>query len=104
LGKVWLGRVVDAFGNPLDERPAIETGEVYPIHAPPPLHLPRRQILNPFARHSGDRWMLTLGCGQRVGIYAGAGVGKSTLSGHDLQVFASRRQRDGLIGGARPRG
>ncbi len=76
-----LGRVVDALGRPLDGGPAIE-GEPQPIDrdAPPPLSRPR--IERAFA--TGVRaidGLLTLGEGQRVGLFSGSGVGKSTLLG-----------------------
>jgi FliI/YscN family ATPase len=82
VGETLLGRVIDAFGNPLDERPAAQVVERYPVHAPPPAPFARRPIVDAFG--TGIRaidGLLTLGCGQRVGIYAGAGVGKSTLLG-----------------------
>ena len=77
-----LGRVIDAFGRPLDGLPAVETERVYPVHAAPPPPFARKPIADPFA--TGIRaidGLLPLGVGQRMGIFAGAGVGKSTLLG-----------------------
>lgn len=82
VGDALLGRVVDAFGAPLDDGPAIETRQRYPLHAEPvnPLKRPPiEQVLETGVRSLDT--LLTLGRGQRVGIFAGSGVGKSTLLG-----------------------
>jgi type III secretion protein N (ATPase) len=76
-----LGRVVDGIGAPLDDGPAL-TGEVWAIDRPAPPALSRPPISAP--QPTGVRVldaMLTLGRGQRVGLFAAAGVGKSTLLG-----------------------
>ncbi len=81
VGAVLLGRAIDALGNPMDGRP-LEVTETYPILASPPNPLERTMIKEPLA--TGVRaidGMLTLGVGQRMGIFAGSGVGKSTLLG-----------------------
>ncbi|MCG2594953.1 FliI/YscN family ATPase [Ramlibacter sp. XY19] len=82
VGDALLGRVVDAFGVPLDGQPALRVTaqrRLFPA-SPNPLQRPRiTQVLE-----SGIRCidvLLTLGRGQRVGIFAGSGVGKSTLLG-----------------------
>jgi type III secretion protein N (ATPase) len=83
-GPALLGRVVDAFGRPLDGRP-LEAGaglRSTPLHASAPSPLTRRSIEQPLA--TGVRAIdaaLTVGEGQRVGIFAMAGGGKSTLLG-----------------------
>ncbi len=77
-----LGRVIDAFGRPLDGSPSVATDRVYPVHSAPPPPFARRPIVDRFA--TGIRaidGILPLGVGQRMGIFAGAGVGKSTLLG-----------------------
>lgn len=81
-GDELLGRVIDAFGNPMDARPAPRTSIARPLRAaaPNPMERPRiRKVLETGIR-SIDA-LLTLGQGQRVGIFAGSGVGKSTLLG-----------------------
>ncbi|MCS6902160.1 MAG: FliI/YscN family ATPase [Myxococcales bacterium] len=76
-----LGRVLDGLGQPMDGGPLPEGVEV-PVERAPPSPLARRPIARPLA--TGVRVldaMLTLGEGQRVGLFAGSGVGKSTLLG-----------------------
>lgn len=76
-----LGRVVDGLGRPIDDGPPLEGNEV-PVDRAPPPPLGRRAIDKPLA--TGVRpldALLTLGEGQRVGLFAGSGVGKSTLLG-----------------------
>lgn len=76
-----VGRVVNDRLEPLDEKGKIE-GELYPLYSPPPHPLKRRRIQTPI--DLGIRainGLLTCGKGQRIGIMAGAGVGKSVLMG-----------------------
>jgi type III secretion system H+-transporting two-sector ATPase len=84
VGRSLLGRVLDGLGQAMDGRgplsPAVE--EAYPIYAPPPHPMQRQRILEPLA--VGVRAIdaaLTMGEGQRIGIFAAAGGGKSTLLG-----------------------
>jgi FliI/YscN family ATPase len=82
VGPELLGRVVDAFGRPIDNGPAIRAAAHYPIFAGVPGPLTRRRITNPLV--TGIRaidGLLTCGKGQRIGIFGGSGVGKSTLLG-----------------------
>lgn len=82
VGAGLLGRVVNAFSEPLDDEGPLDCTAAYPLY---------REPINPMARapidtvlETGVRaidTMLTLGVGQRVGIFAGSGVGKSTLLG-----------------------
>jgi FliI/YscN family ATPase len=75
-----LGRVLDGFGKPMDGGPAIDADAHYDLYARPPGPLEREQITEPLV--TGVRAidsLLTIGKGQRVGIFGGSGVGKSTL-------------------------
>ena len=76
-----LGRVVDGLGRPFDGGPAID-GPALPVDAAPPRALDRRPVERVVV--TGVRvidGLLTLGEGQRLGLFAGSGVGKSTLLG-----------------------
>src|ERR1019366_5542831 len=80
-GASLLGRVLDGLGRPFDGGPAID-GELVAVDRDPPAALDRRPVATPLA--TGVRvldGLLTLGEGQRVGLFAGSGVGKSTLLG-----------------------
>jgi flagellum-specific ATP synthase len=100
VGESLLGRVIDAMGKPLDGKGQLgPTKESYPIHREPPPAMERRRIEMPIA--TGVRAidsLLTLGEGQRLGIFAGSGVGKSTLLG----MIARNTEADinviGLVG------
>ncbi len=81
-GSQLLGRVLDGLGQPLDGKPLPLGLEEVPIYAKPPNPLSRPRIHSPLS--VGVRTidgLLTMGKGQRVGIFAGSGVGKSTLLG-----------------------
>ncbi len=82
VGDELLGRVLDGLGNPMDDLGPLKTTRTYPILASPPSPMERTMISRPMV--TGVRaidGMLTLGEGQRMGIFAGSGVGKSTLLG-----------------------
>ena len=77
-----LGRVLDALGNPVDGKGDIESASLYPALANPPDPLKRRRVTERIV--TGVRaidGLLAVGRGQRLGIFAGSGVGKSTLLG-----------------------
>jgi type III secretion protein N (ATPase) len=81
-GRGLLGRVLDGLGRPIDGRP-LPAGLVrWPVDRPPPPPLERRPVVEPlvFGLRAIDG-LLTAGRGQRLGLFAGAGVGKSTLLG-----------------------
>jgi flagellum-specific ATP synthase len=80
VGEALLGRVIDAFGQPLDGRPLPNLPSMAPLNAPPPPAFTRRPIQKPLeTRVRAIDALLPLGLGQRVGLFAGTGVGKSTL-------------------------
>lgn len=82
VGPGLLGRVIDGLGEPIDDKGPLSTREEYPIYANPVNPMKRRPIRKPL--DLGIRainGLLTCGEGQRVGIMAGSGVGKSTLLG-----------------------
>jgi len=93
------GRVIDATGNPIDGRERIDAGKRILCESPPVAPLSRQPIRAPLS--TGVRaidTLMSLGQGQRVGIFSAAGVGKSTLMG----MLARGTQADyvviGLIG------
>lgn len=81
-GPGLLGRVVDGLGNPMDGKGPIVAEKYYPLKAPAPNPMKRKRIdtVMPTGVRVIDG-MLTFGTGQRVGLFAGSGVGKSTLLG-----------------------
>lgn len=96
-GEVLLGRVVDAFGQPLDGLHPVNA-EV-PVNADPPSPLERPVIEEPF--ETGLRvidGLLTMGEGQRIGIFGAAGVGKSTLLSQIIRGAKADAIVLGLIG------
>jgi type III secretion protein N (ATPase) len=77
-----LGRVLDGLGRPIDGGGPIAGAVSWPVERPAPDPLSRRRVTRPLAL--GVRaldGLLTVGEGQRVGLFAGSGVGKSTLMG-----------------------
>ena len=82
VGTSLLGRVIDGLGRPLDGKGPIECDEMRPINNAPPNPLKRKRITEPITTgiRSIDS-LLTCGKGQRVGIFAGSGVGKSVMLG-----------------------
>ncbi len=82
VGNALLGRVVNAFCEPLDEQGALHLPEFYPVYRVPVNPLARKEICNIMETGiSAIDTMLTIGKGQRMGVLAGSGVGKSTLLG-----------------------
>lgn len=99
VGDGLLGRVLDGLGNPIDGLPRPVLNRRYPVNNLPPNPLLRDRITEPVTL--GVKAMdalLTCGKGQRIGVFAGSGVGKSTLMG----MIARNTQADinviGLIG------
>ncbi|MDA8441531.1 MAG: flagellar protein export ATPase FliI [Peptococcaceae bacterium] len=82
VGPELLGRVVDGLGNALDRGQAISAGTAYALNASPPDPMSRPRITQPLSLGvKALDSLLTMGKGQRLGIFAGSGVGKSTLLG-----------------------
>ena len=84
VGNGLLGRVLNGLGEPIDTAThgPLECDREYPVYGHPPDPLRRKRVLKPLS--TGVRAidaLLTCGEGQRVGLFAAAGVGKSTLLG-----------------------
>jgi flagellum-specific ATP synthase len=91
VGEALKGRVIDGLGQPLDDQGAIETPETASLNLLPPHPLKRQRITSAFC--TGIKAIDTFvpcGRGQRLGIFAGSGVGKSTLLG----MMASHAEAD----------
>ncbi len=90
----WIGRIVDPLGRPLDGRPLLSGGAGRPLRAPPPAAAERRK-LGPRLETAMAIFdtFLPLARGQRIGLFAGSGVGKSTL----LARFARRVEADIVV-------
>lgn len=99
VGSALLGRVIDAGGRPLDDKGPLVVSDEQPVHNEPPSPL-RRQMIDT-AMFTGVRALdafTTLGKGQRIGIFAGSGVGKSTLLGMIARQARADVNVIGLIG------
>jgi len=102
VGPDLIGRVVDGFGQPIDRKPAIRPAAYYPLYQAPVSPMDREHIAEPIT--TGIRAIDTLmpcGKGQRMGLFGGSGVGKSTLLGAmakhnsaDLTVIALVGERN----------
>lgn len=83
VGDFLLGRLINPMGEPIDGKPLDTTGALWrAIEGPPPGPFERPIITEMFS--TGVRAIdgcMTMGCGQRLGLFAGSGVGKSTLLG-----------------------
>jgi len=98
VGPDLAGRVLDALGHPIDDGPAL-TGELVGLDAAAPHPLRRQRITEPMAL--GVRALDTMapcGRGQRIGIFAGSGVGKSTLLGMMARGASADVVVVGLVG------
>ncbi len=99
VGHDLIGRVLDAVGRPIDSGPQIRPSLRYPANAPPPDPMSRPIISRVFS--FGIRALdgpLTCGVGQRMGIFAAAGGGKSTLLSMMARYSKCDRIVIGLIG------
>lgn len=99
VGEALLGRIIDGLGRPIDGGPPLTLRDRRVIDAPAPAPLARRRIRQPLA--TGVRaidGLLTLGKGQRMGIFSGSGVGKSTLLGMIARYCTADVNVIGLVG------
>lgn len=99
VGRAMEGRILNALGAPLDGLPALRATETWPLDGAVPHPMEREPIKEPL--QTGLRvldGMLTVGRGQRIGIFGGSGVGKSTLIGMMTRNTAADLTVVGLVG------
>lgn len=99
VGEELEGRILDSLGAPLDGFAPLRTRELWPLDGAIPHPMQRVPIKEPMA--TGVRvldGMLTVGRGQRIGIFGGSGVGKSTLIGMMTRNTAADLTVVGLVG------
>lgn len=99
VGDDLIGRVLDGLGNPMDGKGSLKSNKSYPVSSLPPNPLDRSIIKEPlsFGVKAIDG-LLTCGKGQRIGVFAGSGVGKSTLMGMISRNSTADVNVIGLIG------
>jgi flagellum-specific ATP synthase len=99
VGEEMLGRILDGLGVPIDGRGPLRFSTLYPVSNSPPNPLARKRITEvlELGIKSIDG-LLTCGKGQRVGIFSGSGVGKSTLLGMIARNTSADINVIGLIG------
>ncbi|WP_439841806.1 lateral flagellar FliI-like assembly ATPase LfiI [Aeromonas taiwanensis] len=99
VGDHLLGRVLDGLLQPLDGRPLKEEGERVPLFSTPPNPLLRTPVREPLdVGIRAINGLLTVGKGQRLGLFAGSGVGKSMLLGMMTRNTSAQIVVVGLIG------
>ena len=93
--RAWLGRVIDGFGAPMDARGILPQGQrAHPLKAPPPLATTRARVGEKLDMGIRALNTFTTCCaGQRMGIFAGSGVGKSTL----MAMLAKNSGADAIV-------
>lgn len=99
VGEKLLGRVLDGLGEPMDGKGAVDYDCEFPSTNNPPNPLTRKRIKEPLPLGvKAIDGLLTIGKGQRVGIFAGSGVGKSTLMGMIARNTSAQVNVIALIG------
>jgi len=99
VGKDLLGRVLDGMGNPLDQKGPLNLTEECPLYAAPPNPILRQRISEAIdVGVKAINALLTLGKGQRIALFSGSGVGKSTLLGMMARHTAAKVCVVALIG------
>lgn len=99
VSELLCGRVLDAFGRPIDGKGPLVAEKWYPVTAPPPPPLARQPIQKPLVTGiKAIDALCTLGIGQRIGIFSAPGVGKSTLIGMIARMATADINVIALIG------
>ncbi|HSR11913.1 MAG TPA: FliI/YscN family ATPase, partial [Thermodesulfobacteriota bacterium] len=99
VGMSLLGRVIDAMGNPMDQKGPLAAEKSAPLYSEPSNPVLRRRIRAPIdVGVKAVNALLTVGKGQRMAIFSGSGVGKSTLLGMMARHTAAEVSVIGLIG------
>jgi flagellum-specific ATP synthase len=99
VGKDLLGRVLDGLGNPMDQKGPFNLAEEYPLYATPSNPILRQRISEAIdVGIKAINALLTLGKGQRIALFSGSGVGKSTLLGMMARHTAAKICVVALIG------
>lgn len=99
VGNSLLGRVIDGSGNPLDGKGNVFTDDIYPLMSKPYNPLARSPVTAPLdVGVQAINSLLTVGRGQRMGLFAGSGVGKSVLLSMMTRFTAADVIIVGLIG------
>lgn len=99
VGDELVGRVIDGLGNPIDGKGPIKTLKYNSANSSPPNPLTRKVISEPLPLGvKAIDGLLTCGKGQRIGIFSGSGVGKSTLMGMISRNSTADINVIGLIG------
>ena len=99
VGDALLGRMLNGLGDPMDGGPVLDLPHLYPVNCAPPNAVTRPRIKEPLP--TGVRALdgcLTIGRGQRMGIFAGSGVGKSTMMGMIARSSAADVNVIALVG------
>ncbi len=99
VGRQLLGRIIDGMGRPIDGKGPITAEKYQSVYSQPPEAMSRKMITEPFS--TGIRsidGLLTIGRGQRVGIFSGSGVGKSVLLGMIARHTDAEVNVIGLVG------